>query len=190
MAFGGRASRAGSFRGPPRMTTLPRKTNYRSHSQLHYLRVKSDCRMRARNWAQHFRDFANFRFRAAPCVAVEQTPVLFRASVKVLLCVLRRSFSCRQRCEVPGRYPLKTTEQLFKAKNSSSFLTSQECSGPTKPRLISRLPPGAASEQRSIISPANANGLATRLLRSLRKFCAAAKCETSKSVHGHKRRAF
>jgi hypothetical protein len=169
------------------MTPL-RKTNNFPH-EFPALKVMGDRGTILVSRELHFRDFSNFRFRAAPCAAVKHASVLFRASVNVLLC-MRRSFSCRQRCEVPGRYPLKTTEQLFKAKNSSSFPTSQECSGPTKPQLISQPPPGVASEQLSIISPANANGLATRSLRLLLRFCGAAKCETSKSVHGHKRRAF
>jgi hypothetical protein len=101
--------------------------------------------------------------------------------------------SCVQYRQFRERNPQKSSEQTCGQPNNCSahaLQTSQARSGLKTPRHNLRRLRAAALERLNIISAASVIGQAMHWLRSSPKSSGATPCETSKSVHGHSRRAF
>lgn len=111
----------------------------------------------------------------------------------VFVCVCKGVRSCLQYRRSSAKGTSKPSVQL----DGTPTIWSDQCSrisralfGRSKPLRSSHQQQNAKSGPLSDISAANENGQATRSPPSLPKSSSAIRCATSKSVHGHKRRAF
>lgn len=115
------------------------------------------------------------------------------AKVSSVSCVLSGGVSCMEHCRSGLLKLEKPTDQMIgrPTKWSALFsLISLRRFGRQTPRHASPLLLDAVCVPPNAISAANENGPAMPSLRSSPKSSSATPCGTSKSVHGHRRRAF